>query len=64
MHPFVVFNTLRQVKNYSQAELIGAMDLLLQCNRRLVSSGLDDALVLQQTLVKIVSRPEAAAVAA
>ena len=31
------------------------MDLLLQCNQRLVTSGLDDALVLQQTLVQIVA---------
>ncbi len=30
------------------------MDLLLRCNQRLVSSGLDEALVLQQTLVQIV----------
>ena len=26
------------------------MDLLLRCNQRLVSSGLDEGLVLQQTL--------------
>jgi hypothetical protein len=30
------------------------MDLLLQANRKLVSSSLDDSLVLQQTLVQIV----------
>jgi hypothetical protein len=30
------------------------MDLLLQCNRRLVGSGLDGSLVLQQALVQIV----------
>jgi DNA polymerase III delta subunit len=46
---------LPQASNYSQAELIRAMELLLQCNRRLVSSGLDDSLVLQQTLVQIMA---------
>jgi len=30
------------------------MDLLFQCNHRLVSSSLDESLVLQQTLVQIV----------
>jgi hypothetical protein len=30
------------------------MDLLLQCNRRLVGSGLDEALVLQQSLAQII----------
>jgi hypothetical protein len=37
------------------------MDLLLRCNQRLVSSGLDETLVLQQTLVQIVA-PQAVAV--
>lgn len=57
MHPFVLFNASGQAKNYSSAELVRAMDLLLQCNRQLVSSSLDGSLVLQQTLVKIVNRP-------
>ena len=30
------------------------MDLLLRCNQRLVSSSLDESLVLQQALVQIV----------
>jgi len=41
------------VKRYSQAELIRAMDLLFECNRRLVSSNLEESLVLQQALVQI-----------
>jgi DNA polymerase III subunit delta len=57
LNPYVLFKALPQVKRYSEAELIRAMDLLLQCNRRLVSSGLDESLVLQQTLVQIVSHP-------
>jgi DNA polymerase-3 subunit delta len=54
INPYVLFRALPQVRRYSQAELIRAMDLLLQCNRRLVTSGLDESLVLQQTLVQIV----------
>lgn len=63
MHPFVLFNALPQARHYTEAELIRAMDLLLECNRRLVSSGLDEALVLQQTLTQIVRSAEAPAVA-
>jgi len=54
MNPYVLFKAMPQARNYTEAELIRAMDLLLQCNRRLVTSGLDEALVLQQTLVQIV----------
>ena len=54
LNPYVLFKALPQAKRYSQAELIRAMELLFQCNHRLVSSGLDESLVLQQTLVQIV----------
>ena len=54
LNPYVLFKALPQVKRYSPDELVRAMDLLLECNQRLVSSGLDEALVLQQTLVQIV----------
>jgi len=59
MHPFVLHKALGQVKNYSSAELVRAMSLLLDCNRRLVSSGLDERLVLQQTLLEIARAGEA-----
>ena len=58
MHPFSLHNSLPQARRYSQAELVRAMDLLLQANRRLVSSRLDGAMILQQTLTEIVSRNE------
>jgi DNA polymerase-3 subunit delta len=54
LNPYVLFKALPQVKRYSESELVGAMDLLLRCNQRLVSSSLDESLVLQQTLVQIV----------
>jgi len=60
LNPYVLYKALPHAKKYSQDELVRAMDLLLRCNRRLVSSGLDEALVLQQALVQIVA-PQAAA---
>jgi DNA polymerase III delta subunit len=53
-NPYALFKTLEHVKKYQLEELIRAMDLLLECNQRLVLSGLDEAVVLQQTLAKIV----------
>jgi DNA polymerase-3 subunit delta len=55
LSPYVLYKALPQVKKYSSAELVRAMDLLLRCNQRLVSSGLDEVLVLQQALVQIVT---------
>jgi DNA polymerase-3 subunit delta len=55
LNPYVLYKALPQIKRYSETELIRAMDLLLRCNQRLVSSGLDEALVLQQTLVQIIT---------
>ncbi|MGD0252414.1 MAG: DNA polymerase III subunit delta [Verrucomicrobiota bacterium] len=60
MNPYVLYKALPHAKKYSQDELVRAMDLLLRCNQRLVSSGLDEALVLQQALVQIVA-PQATA---
>jgi DNA polymerase-3 subunit delta len=60
LNPYVLYKALPQAKKYSRFELIRAMDLLLKCNLRLVSSGLDEALVMQQTLVQIIT-PQAVA---
>ena len=60
MNPYVLFKASGQARNYSSAELVRAMDLLLQCNRQLVLSNLDESLVLQQTVVRIVGRGDAA----
>jgi len=40
-------------KNFSSSELIRAMELLLEANRQLVSTQLDDRLVLEETITKI-----------
>lgn len=53
-HPFVLFQAMKQTDNYELPELIHAMETLLEANVKLVSSGLEDAMVLQQALVDIV----------
>jgi DNA polymerase-3 subunit delta len=55
LNPYVLYKALPQAKRYSSGELVRAMEVLLRCNQRLVSSGLDDALALQQALVQIVT---------
>lgn len=60
MNPYVLFKALPQAAKYSEGELVSAMGRLLDCNRRLVGSSLDESLVLQQALVQIVGRPAAA----
>ena len=60
LNPYVLYKALPQVKKYTSSELVRAMEVLLRCNQRLVSSQLDEALVLQQALVQIVT-PSAAA---
>ena len=64
LNPYVLFKALPQVKRYTEAELIQAMELLLQCDMRLVSTGADESLVLQQALVQIVGGTDARSVAA
>ncbi len=64
LNPYVLYKALPQVKRYSEEELIRAMDLLLQCNHRLVASNLEESLVLQQTLVQIIGNGPTTAVSA
>jgi DNA polymerase-3 subunit delta len=59
INPFVLFRALGQSAHYTQAELIQAMDLLLECNQKLISRNLDPSLLLQQTLIQIVGRSAA-----
>lgn len=54
INAYVLFKALPQVRRYTGAELVRAMELLLQCNQKLVSTDLDEPLVLQQALVQIV----------
>ncbi|HEY5909242.1 MAG TPA: DNA polymerase III subunit delta [Verrucomicrobiae bacterium] len=59
INSYVLYKALPQVKRYTEDELVRAMELLLRCNLQLVSSSLDEALVLQQTLVQIVGGKQA-----
>ena len=54
MNAYVLFRAAQQSANYSSPELVRAMELLLECNMKLVSSKLDEILVLQHTLAQIV----------
>lgn len=56
MHPFMLYNSLAHTKKYSSEELVRAMELLLIANQRLVTSSLDEALILQDALIKIVQQ--------
>jgi hypothetical protein len=53
-HPFPAFQALRQSERWETAELVQAMDTLLEANLKLVTSGLDEAVVLQRALVDMV----------
>lgn len=56
-HPFVLFQAMKQSGNYRIEELVAAMSTLLDANRKLVGSDLDEAMVLQQAVVGIVGLP-------
>jgi DNA polymerase III subunit delta len=53
LHPYVLLKSMPQARSYSLDELVRAMELLLEANRRLLS-GHDEKLVLQQAIVQIV----------
>lgn len=61
LNPYVLFRAADQARNWTRDELIRALELLLTCNRRLVSSSLDNAFILQQTLAQILARDKAVA---
>lgn len=54
--PWRLYRCALAAKNFSTAELIAAMDLLLQANLQLVSTQLDERLVLEQAIVKIATK--------
>jgi len=54
MNPYLLYKALPHARRYSISELTTAMALLLECNQRLVLSQLDETLVLQQTLIRII----------
>jgi len=55
MHPYMLYNALAHTRNYKSEELVRAMELLLVANQRLVGSSMDQEVVLQDALLKIVN---------
>lgn len=52
-HPYTLFKAQAQTRRYALPELVRAMDVLLETNLQLVSSSLDEAVVLQQAIVRL-----------
>ncbi|MDX1950603.1 MAG: DNA polymerase III subunit delta [Verrucomicrobiota bacterium] len=60
MNHFALGYSLKHVNNYGLGELVRAMELFLECNLKMISSGLDVGMLLQQTLIQIIQKEEAA----
>lgn len=56
-HPFTLFRAALQCPNYTVEELVSGMEILLDANRKLVMSQLDDSVILQKALVDIIGSP-------
>jgi DNA polymerase-3 subunit delta len=61
LNPYVLFRALPQASHYSINELVKAMDTLYTANIQLISSSMEDAQVLQQSIVTIITKPETTA---
>ena len=61
INAYVLFKALPQVRRYTTEELVRAMEILLRCNQRLISSTLDESVILQEALVAIAGQPRTAA---
>jgi len=57
MHPFRLYKISSGATRYTRAELQQALETLLECNERLVSSGGDSRSVLEESLIKICMKP-------
>jgi DNA polymerase-3 subunit delta len=53
VHPYAVYMTFRQSSNYTMAELTGALELLLDADIRLKTSGQDAKVVLENATLLI-----------
>ena len=52
-HPFVIYKALKQSDNYTLQDLIGALEVLLDADIRLKSSGQDAKIVLEHAILRI-----------
>ncbi len=55
LNPYVAFRAAMHSRNFTRDELVRAMEELLKCNRQLVGSGLDGAIVLQLAVVRLLT---------
>jgi DNA polymerase-3 subunit delta len=58
VHPYAVYMTFRQSSNYTMAELTGALELLLDADIRLKTSGQDARVVLENATLRICGNEE------
>lgn len=56
-HPFVLHKALPGAARYTQAELLGAMQTLLEANEKLFSTGSDPKAVLDEAILHICMKP-------
>ena len=61
VHPYAVYMTLKQSHNFTLAELIQALELLLDTDIRLKSSGQNAKVVLEHAVLSICVAPESVA---
>ncbi|MCX8155728.1 MAG: DNA polymerase III subunit delta [Verrucomicrobiae bacterium] len=54
LNAYVLFRALEHSSRYTMAELVRGMEILLEANVKMVSSGQEEALILQQALTRMV----------
>jgi len=53
MNAYIIYRAAQQASNFSREELVRALEVLMECGLSLMSSTLDEGVVLQQALVGI-----------
>ncbi len=56
-HPFVLWKAMPGVRHFTAKELTEALEALLDCNERMVSTGIDGGKALEEMIVKICMSP-------
>lgn len=54
INPYVLFRALEHSSRYTLAELVRGMEILLEANVKMVSTGQEEVLILQQALTQLV----------
>lgn len=64
MNPYVLFRALEHSSRYTIMELVRGLEILLEANVKMVTSGQEEALILQQALTRLVGANATAAAGA